>query len=822
MSHRKDYQSLGLIWLLTAIHDLIWLSLDRTIPPWDQSNHLTGSLNHLHALQNARFFDGDWWVRFWQLSGKYPPLTYILTAPFQWLFGVGPEQATLVNLLYLALLMISVYGLGRRLFNGRVGVWAAGLCTLFPIFYVYRLDYLLDTGATAFTAACFTSLTIWWGEKGRSQQWRWAIIFGLCVGFALMTKQNSLFFLFFPLVWMGGRSLWRGHWGRIAQLVLSGLVSVPIWGPWYRTNWIFLFSTAETANTAAAVIEGDPPLNTLAAWTYYGEVLPLLVSWPLIIVPLLGLLIYCRPWWRDLPTRQGLAWLSFFLVSNYLVCSAIVNKDLRYPMPALPVLAVVMAVGLVQWRAWLKGVRWVAVGGAIALLLISLYPIPGAAVVMAPLPPILTKSLNVALPAPIAAVINQVVETTPYLRSTLGVIPNTGQVNHNTVNYYGNRAGFQVYGRELGGSAAHLQQDYRSHVWFLTQNQNLGNASPEQGALGEVIRNDPDFQTRGEWRLTDGTVIQLHQRREPPVRVIDQGIGRDPRQRTHRITLQRVTVPAVVPPGAPVPIRYEWTGPWVQLEQGEAIVTWRGSGGAMWTHDHGIGLGNLHSGNPPAPNRGFRVVESLAMLPPADLPPDTYRLTVTYLNRSTGQAHSLTVPDTMITIDRAAAAVPAPELDYVTQLHHLAQGLPLGWRGLEPLFLMIGRINQYDPIQDYLGQTVAANTYRLRQDPKNLSYLYPLALARALQENAPATLAVMERAVAIAPQIPMHHAYVAFLHLYLFQPGRGEEAIAPALVLAPDQPIFQALDGLAALLQGNVVKAWRVLMPLRGVDLLGD
>ncbi|TVQ51480.1 MAG: hypothetical protein EA366_15415 [Spirulina sp. DLM2.Bin59] len=426
----------------------------------------------------------------------------------------------------------------------------------------------------------------------------------------------------------------------------------------------------------------------------------------------------------------------------------------------------------------------------------------------------LTKYPNFSPPAPIGAIVDRVAETTPYLRATLGVIPNSGKVNHNTLNYYGNRAGFQVYGRELGNSAAHLQQDYRSHVWFLTQNQNLGNASPEQGALGEAIANDPDFQTRGEWQLTDGTVIQLHQRRQPPVRVIDQRIGRD------RITLQRVTVPATVPPGEPVPIQYEWTGPWVQLQEGVAIVSWQGSGGAMWTHDHGIGLGNLHSQGAILPNRGFRVVENLAMLPPADLPPDTYRLTVTYLNRATGQAHVLSAPDTMITVDPAAAAVPAPELDYVTQLHHLAQGLPLGWRGLEPLFLMIGRINQYDPIQDYLGQTVAANTYRLRQEPENLSYLYPLALARALQENAPATLAVMERAVAIAPQIPMHHAYVAFLHLYLFQPRRGEEAIAPALVLAPDQPLFQALDGLAALLQGNVVKAWRVLMPLRGVNLL--
>lgn len=78
------------------------------------------------------------------LTSKYPPLTYIVTAPFQQLFGPGPDQALLVNLLFSAILLSAVYGLGKHLFNRQVGLWAAALCILLPQLYTTRIQYLTD------------------------------------------------------------------------------------------------------------------------------------------------------------------------------------------------------------------------------------------------------------------------------------------------------------------------------------------------------------------------------------------------------------------------------------------------------------------------------------------------------------------------------------------------------------------------------------------------------------------------------------------------------------------------------------------------------
>ncbi len=123
---------LGMIWLASNLCDRLWLALDRSVPAWDQSNHLTLSLKYLDALKNPQLFDGQWWQSFWMLSTKYPPLTYILTAPFQQVFGTGNDQALLVNFLYSAILLISAYGIGKTLFSAQVGLWAAGLCVLLP------------------------------------------------------------------------------------------------------------------------------------------------------------------------------------------------------------------------------------------------------------------------------------------------------------------------------------------------------------------------------------------------------------------------------------------------------------------------------------------------------------------------------------------------------------------------------------------------------------------------------------------------------------------------------------------------------------------
>jgi len=911
---------LGLIWLASALCDRLWLALDNSVPAWDQADYLTGSLNYWQALQHPEWFSGEWWTNLWQLSSKIPPFTYIATAIIQHIVGRGTEQATLVLLIFSAILIGSVYGLGVQLFNRRVGLWAAGLTVLLPGLYRYRLEFLLDYPLTAVVTLSFFCLTVWRNQSLKPviakfphnnqsiipnhQSLLWAIIFGLSLGLALMVKQTALFFLFIPIVWVMAGTIRRRNWGRFAQLIVGLLVSGFIFYPWYRTNWLLILTSGKRATLDSAIAEGDPALNTLDAWLYYGKILPYLVSWVLLLVPIVGLILYWRNKDRRLGTedvfstqrgaevnaegrrgfqeRYGLGglrwsfgWLAVFLVGGYLLCSLNVNKDARYILPLLPVFSLVLASGLVLWQGRFgQQVRWGTVGLASVLMVLNLFPLGGAFLTQFLSPPV-QHFPDLGQPVPLAQVIDEVIQTSPNLQTTLGVLPSTPEINQHNLNYYGALRDFQVYGRQVGVREKQVEQDARSLSWFVTKTGNQGSVPEAQAAMVEKVEKGGEFQLQKTWDLPDGSLLNLYHRHQPFFQVkkvnrkqsiigtdlnpiVGAGLGTHFRyppinvqqnppsspineqqnsslfnslslsvvEGLDKIQLNRVIVPETAPPDFPVPVTYEWTGDWQPLQSGIVLLTWHSVEAGyqyQWLHDHGIAMGNLFPKSTnnrrlstvTNPSPKYQVSERMAMLPPADIPAGTYTLNATYLNRETGETYPISVPAVQIKIDPKASPTPAPELDLITQFRTLAATLPNGADSLEAIFEQTGRINQYDPIQDYLMQADLALTHRLKLEPQRLDLAYALALSRVLQVDSQAAIAALKRVVQLDPQNPYAHTYLAFVYLYEWRGKAAQNALKPALILNPNLPEVQALSGVAALMQGNLVKTWYFIDQLR-------
>jgi len=915
--NRKYLGILGLIWLASALCDRLWFALDNSVPAWDQADYLTGSLNYWQALQHPEWFSGEWWTNLWQLSSKIPPFTYIATAIIQHIFGRGTDQATLVLLLFHAILIGSVYGLGVQLFNRRVGLWAAGLTVLLPGLYRYRLEFLLDYPLTAVVTLSFFCLTVWrnqrlissypveylhfGGDKAEGRRQRaegkklggkgkgnddclggndnvhnndgvgfrtstqptnligsrsiqsllWAIIFGLSLGLALMVKQTALFFLFIPIVWVSAGTIRRRNWGRFAQLIVGLLVSGFLFYPWYRTNWLLILTSGKRATLDSAIAEGDPALNTLEAWLYYGKILPFLVSWVLLLVPIVGLILYWRKKERvwggegeDIFSTQrgaevnaegrrgfqkryglgGLGWLAVFLVGGYLLCSLNVNKDARYILPLLPVFSLVLASGLVLWQGrWGKSVRWGTVGFALVLMVLNLFPLGGGFLTQV-LAPRVQHFPYFGEPVPLAEVIDEIIQTSPNLQTTLGVLPSTPEINQHNLNYYGALRDFQVYGRQVGVREKQVEQDARSLSWFVTKTGNQGSVPEAQAAIVEKVEKGGEFQLQKTWDLPDGSLLKLYHRHQPFFQVKE--VNRKRQTSISKIKLNRVIVPEIAPPAVPVPVTYQWIGDWQGLQSGIVLLTWHSVEAGeqyQWLHDHGIAMGNLFPKSTnnrqllPVPNQSsqYKVAEDMAMLPPAEIPAGTYTLKATYLNRETGETFPISVPPVKIKIDPKAPATPAPELDLITQLRTLAATLPNGSDSLEAIFEQTGRINQYDPIQDYLVQADLALTHRLKLEPKRLDWAYALALSRVLQVDSQSAIAALKQVVQLDQKNPYAHAYLAFVYLYEWRGKAAQNALKPALSLNPNLPEVQALSGVAALMQGNLVKTWYFLDKLR-------
>jgi len=837
MRHKKppvELIGVSLIWLVVAVSDRIWFRMDRSVPAWDQADYLNSALDYWQMWQHPQGFSGDWWTQMWMLSPKIPPLTYLLTIPFQNLLGLGSDQTNAVHLLFSAILFASVYGLGTRLFNPTVGFWATVLCAIFPGLYHHRLQFLLDYPLTAMVTLSFYGLTLWWFSKS-DQSWRFSIGFGLTFGLALLTKQTALFFLFIPLLWITATILKQRQWQRFLQLAIALLLSTAVIFPWARTNWLLMLTSGKRATVDSAIAEGDPALTSLDAWTYYFKLVPAHLSWPLLIIPIIGLVFYIIKNYSLSGNQQhhpfsdfaklnlnwiSLKWLSLFWVGGYFISSLNINKDFRYTLPLVPVLAIILAYFLTLFpQRWGRKIRRFTVSLGIILMIFNLWPIGSYPVrqVMRTLNPGNEHHVYLGNPWPHEQVIAEIIQSQPNLKANLGVLPSTPEINQHNLNYYGGLQDSQVYARQVGTKEKNVLKDVRSMSWFVTKTGQQGSVDRVQDAQQmtmQILEKSPEFSLKKQWLLPDNSFLNLYQRIIPFVQV-------EPlKQSLSKVQLKQVLIPKQAPPGVAVPVTYQWQGSLQQLQEGIVILTWRltpdqKNGLSFWLHDHGISMGELYSDSS---NQSYQVIEQMAMLPPVNLIPGNYQLEVTYFNRKTGETYQIESPKITLNINSKAPPITAPEIDLVTQLRRLSENLPQGIKGLDPIFAEVGRINQYDPVQDYINQAEIALGYRLKQEPNRLDLAYNLALANVLQQDAKGAIAALKIITKLDSKNPNAHAYLAFVYLYNLQPKLAEIALKPALDLNPNQPEFKVLLGVAQLMQGHLIPAWQNLQTLNQIE----
>ncbi len=275
------------------------------------------------------------------------------------------------------------------------------------------------------------------------------------------------------------------------------------------------------------------------------------------------------------------------------------------------------------------------------------------------------------------------IQIEPYLRSTIGVLPSTVEVNQHNVNYYGNLKNFQVYGRQVGTRLKDVEKDGRSLNWFITKTGDQGSIRKPDAhdAVVQQVEFGGDFQLHKTWLLPDSSTLKLLHRQvsllevSPIVKGVKQGPGvrsqgsgsiqnsefKVQNFSTPPVVLDEIIVPKQSPAGKPIPVTYRWSGSWESLQSGLVMLMWRNqaktkvSESARWLHDHGIGMGSLYPAGPspltPSKLELYQVTERMAMLAPPDLEPGTYTLEATYMNRKSGETTSIAVPPTNLRID---------------------------------------------------------------------------------------------------------------------------------------------------------------------------
>ncbi len=258
---------------------------------------------------------------------------------------------------------------GTRQGSSRCGLWAAALWLGVPLAVWIGTQAFVDVGLTLqVTAALYA-----WERWATTRNPEWLVGSGLFAGFAAGSKYLGLFFVAALLGWTAYELVRSGCRGRQLQPlgILAGSALLAL-APWYARilyhtgNPVFpfypeLFGGTEWTSPAPA------SAGAVCIWDTLGQKLKFLVLVPwnavfarelfhhqapltplyLVLLPLAAPLGLKTPWGRRLLGLSAV-YVGFWLT---------IDHDLRYLLPILPGLHLVLAWGVERWLSWVSPQR---------------------------------------------------------------------------------------------------------------------------------------------------------------------------------------------------------------------------------------------------------------------------------------------------------------------------------------------------------------------------------------------------------------------------------------------------------------------------------
>lgn len=371
--------------------------------------------------------------------GYYPPLFPLSMIPLYRLFGVSADVAGMVNVIYMGVFLLSLYGIGRRLYDLRVGLLSAFLGSMFPFLFSMAHYTYIDYALTALiTLAAYLLL----GTDGFRRA-GFSILFGLAVGLGMLLKWTPVVFLAGPFLLIAlrggvvadaldGLRHWRWPW---RQALVSVAVALGLTWAWYAPNadlaatlllgsWLPLASVILIGLAVFFILMPARPITNLLkslsvaalltslwylpradmfrdlytivvggradrpnflsplAYVYYPQrLISEGVGWPLfILLVLLAAVALCRLWRKQVRPRWQDSFVALWLAIPFIIATLSTHREVRSVLPLLAPVAVAAASLLLGIRH--RTVRRVVVTAVVLFLclqfaVLSVTPLAG-------------------------------------------------------------------------------------------------------------------------------------------------------------------------------------------------------------------------------------------------------------------------------------------------------------------------------------------------------------------------------------------------------------------------------------------------------------
>lgn len=196
--------------LFHIISNYIWLKYDTTYLKHDAHQHHLLSLAVFYEIKNnvipllSNVFDRVIYSRW------HGVFVGFITAPFYLIFGAEQDTGVMVNsTIFFTILIFSVYGVGKTIFNKKTGLLSAFIVSMYPIIFNQLRIYMLDLPLAAMVSLSIFLLikTKYFSNKNYS------ILFAIFFGFGMLTKFNFVGFIIGPLFFILFKAFtkYQGH-----------------------------------------------------------------------------------------------------------------------------------------------------------------------------------------------------------------------------------------------------------------------------------------------------------------------------------------------------------------------------------------------------------------------------------------------------------------------------------------------------------------------------------------------------------------------------------------------------------------------------------
>ncbi|MFA5090323.1 MAG: glycosyltransferase family 39 protein [Candidatus Omnitrophota bacterium] len=313
-------------------NNYLWFRLDNT-PAYNDQAHRLHTANYFVYLLRG-FTAGENPLLYIYPQESYPPFFYFCGAIFRLLFGASLFSYTLVNLFFYAVLLVSVYAIGKRLFDYRVGLLSCLVLSFYPAIYGATRIFLVELSIAALSAlaACLMLYSRLFTVN------RTSFLLGIVCFAGMLTKQSFIFYIIFPLALHVFFSLKHSAGARKNIFIIFSWMAAALlfYAFFLYDNTALLFRV----HMRDAVLYNPP--GFLKNNLFYAGLLPGQITMPycLLFIASFALYLCCR--------QENKTFVLSWLVSPYLILLCLPLRIERYGLPILFVVAVISSWGMLQ------------------------------------------------------------------------------------------------------------------------------------------------------------------------------------------------------------------------------------------------------------------------------------------------------------------------------------------------------------------------------------------------------------------------------------------------------------------------------------------